>query len=78
MKCTFCAERIDRGQQEGLAIGVDREATPMCVVACPVTARHFGDLDGPSSKVSKLMKENGGRSLHPENGTYPSVCYMRY
>ena len=78
MKCTFCVERIDRAEQEGLEIGVDREATPMCVVACPATARHFGDLDDPKSELSKLIKEKGGRQLHPEYGTDPSVYYIRY
>ena len=78
MKCNFCAERIDRGGDDGLVVGVDRQATRMCVVACPATARHFGDLDDTSSEVSKLIREKGGRQLHPEHGTDPSVYYIRY
>jgi molybdopterin-containing oxidoreductase family iron-sulfur binding subunit len=78
VKCTFCAERIDRGKEEGLEVGKDRQATPMCVVACPASARHFGDLDDPSSDVSRLIKEKGGQPLQPEKETEPSVYYIRY
>lgn len=78
MKCTFCVERIDKGLKERLQIGVDREATPMCVVACPAKARYFGDLDDPVSEVFRLIKDKGGYQLHPEYGTDPSVYYIRY
>ena len=76
MKCNFCAERIDAGMEKGLTPGVDDEATPACVVACPVGARVFGDLDDPESEVSKLIMENKGKQLHPEFGTEPSVYYI--
>ena len=51
-KCDFCKERIDEGIKQGLKPGVDREATPVCVNACPSKARYFGDLDDPESEVS--------------------------
>ena len=43
-KCTFCIHRIDAGLATGLMPGVDRDATPACVNACPVGARIFGNL----------------------------------
>jgi len=76
MKCNFCQERVDEGIQQGLKPGVDREATPACVIACPAKARYFGDLDDPDSEVSKLIKEKKGFQLHPEYGTDPSVYYI--
>ena len=76
VKCNFCAERIDEGIAKGLKPGVDREATPACVIACPTKARYFGDLDDPYSEVSMLIKEEGGFQLHPEFGTEPSVYYI--
>jgi len=76
MKCNFCVERIDEGIAKGLKPGVDREATPACVIACPASARTFGDLDDPNSEVSMLIKEKGGFQLHPEFGTDPSVYYV--
>ena len=75
-KCNFCAERIDEGQKKGLKPGVDNDATPACVISCPVNARIFGDLDDPSSKVSGLIKVRKGFQLHPELGTDPSVYYI--
>ena len=75
-KCTFCIERIDEGLKKGLTPGVDRDATPACVNACPVSARHFGDLDDPESNVSILIRDKKATPLHPEYGTDPSVFYI--
>jgi len=76
VKCNFCAERIDRGISSGLKPGIDREATPACVITCPTKARCFGDLDDPESEVSILIKEKRGFRLHPEYATEPSVYYL--
>lgn len=75
-KCTFCMHRIDRGSKEGLKVGVDPEATPMCVNACPAKARYFGDLDDPDSEVSRLIRQRAGIRLLEELGTDPSVYYL--
>jgi molybdopterin-containing oxidoreductase family iron-sulfur binding subunit len=76
VKCNFCFERIDQGMARGLKPGVDREATPVCVNACPPKARTFGDLDDPDSEVSMLIKQRRGQQLHSEYGTEPSVYYI--
>ena len=76
VKCTFCEERIMPARKKGLRPGIDREATPACVNACPVKARIFGDLDDPGSEVSRLIKEKKGVQLHPEYGTAPSIYYI--
>ncbi|MFC2122357.1 4Fe-4S dicluster domain-containing protein [Bacteroidota bacterium] len=76
VKCNFCIERIDEGLANGLRPGVDREATPVCVNACPPKARTFGDLDDPDSDISILIKQRKGLQLHPEYGTDPSVYYV--
>jgi Fe-S-cluster-containing dehydrogenase component len=75
-KCSFCYQRIDRGLELGLEPGVDADATPACVVACPVGARMFGDLNDPESNVSKALKENPNYQLRADLGTGPRVYYI--
>ncbi|RPI26898.1 MAG: 4Fe-4S dicluster domain-containing protein [Chloroflexota bacterium] len=75
-KCSFCYHRIDRGLALGLKPGVDEEATPACVVACPVKARFFGDLNDPESSVSKLLAQYPSFRLRDDLGTSPRVYYL--
>lgn len=76
-KCTFCAHRVDYGYAHGLRIGVDREATPACVVTCPAECRIFGDLDDPESNVNRYLRGRGRREvLRPDAKTNPKVIYV--
>lgn len=69
-KCTYCAHRVDQGLD------------PACVVACPTTARIFGDLEDPHSAISTYIEEQKretGREpfpLLPEAKTQPAGCYL--
>jgi Fe-S-cluster-containing dehydrogenase component/mono/diheme cytochrome c family protein len=69
-KCAFCAHRVDEGLE------------PACVVACPTTARIFGDLEDPNSKISRYIaeqRETTGREpfhLLPEAQTQPANMYL--
>jgi phenylacetyl-CoA:acceptor oxidoreductase subunit 1 len=56
--------------------GVNPEATPACVDACPVGARVFGNFKDPESDVSKLIEKNPTIRLREELGTQPSVYYI--
>jgi len=75
-KCSFCYQRIDRGLSLGLIPGMDVDATPACVVACPTGARMFGDLNDPESNVSKALHENPSYRLRESLGTAPRVYYI--
>ena len=75
-KCSFCYQRIDRGMALGLTPGVDPDATPACVVACPTGARIFGDLNDPESEVSKIIHSRHTVRLRDELGTAPRVYYL--
>jgi phenylacetyl-CoA:acceptor oxidoreductase 27-kDa subunit len=75
-KCSFCYQRIDRGLSLGLTPGVDANATPACVVACPTGARMFGDLNDPESSVSQALRENSSYRLRENLGTGPRVYYL--
>jgi Fe-S-cluster-containing dehydrogenase component len=75
-KCSFCAQRIDRGLVLGLRPGVDAAATPACVTACPVGARIFGDLNDPESEVSRWLAASPSYRLREDLGTAPRVYYL--
>jgi phenylacetyl-CoA:acceptor oxidoreductase subunit 1 len=75
-KCTFCIDRIDYGQANGLTPGVDPEATPACVNACIADALQFGDIEDPGSNVSQLLAGNKHFRMHEELGTEPGFYYL--
>ncbi len=75
-KCSFCQQRIDRGLELGLIPGVDADATPACVVICPVGARIFGDLNDPESNVSQWLATHNSYRLRENLGTGPRVYYL--
>jgi len=64
-KCIFCEHRVKKGE------------LPYCVVACPATARIFGDLEDPKSEVAQLLKSHKHVVRKPEEGTSPNVYYIR-
>lgn len=61
--CNFCMDRVDKGQ------------VPYCVASCAGEAMVFGDLDDPSSDISKLIKAKKAMPLLPQLGTNPKVYY---
>jgi len=75
-KCNFCKDRIEGGIAHGLTPGVEWDANPACVNACPVNARTFGDLNDPESEISRLISSQKGEVLHGEFSTGPSVFYI--
>ncbi|MEC4176814.1 4Fe-4S dicluster domain-containing protein [Adlercreutzia sp. R7] len=64
-KCTFCVERIDRGER------------PACVDVCQAVARYFGDLDDPDSEISKVLAEREYDRLLEDQGTGPNVYFLK-
>jgi Fe-S-cluster-containing dehydrogenase component len=75
-KCDFCKDKIEAGIKNGMKVGVERDATPECVVTCAPGARYFGDLDDPNSTVCKLVASGRAIQLQPELGTDPGLYYL--
>jgi Fe-S-cluster-containing dehydrogenase component len=63
-KCTFCAHRVSSGLM------------PSCVVACPVEANIFGDVEDVSSGISQYIMTYNVRVRKPEKGTFPKHYYI--
>ena len=69
-KCTLCVDRIYDQQLP------ESERLPACVMACPTSARLFGDIHDENSEVSKAIREDAGYQLMPEWGTKPANHYL--
>ncbi len=69
-KCTLCVDRIHDSALP------PAERKPACVMACPTSARLFGDIHDPASEVSRAIREEGGYPLMPEWGTHPANHYL--
>jgi Fe-S-cluster-containing dehydrogenase component len=63
-KCTFCSERLAKGQ------------LPACVEACPEKAMVFGDLNDPQSEIRRLLASQSTLRRKPELGTGPNIYYV--
>ena len=72
-KCLFSADRLREGK------------LPYCVEACPNSVYWFGDENEDAvtngttketTRLSKLLRDNGGYQLMPELGTKPRVYYL--
>jgi Fe-S-cluster-containing dehydrogenase component len=63
-KCTFCEDRIAKGEM------------PACVKACPQEAMFFGDLEDANSAVRGLLRTRYTIRRKPELGTSPQIYYI--
>lgn len=78
-KCTFCSQRILAAEIQAKAENrqiKEGEVKPACVQSCPPTAMVFGDLDDPTSQVSRLARSLRATTLLAEVGTLPKVTYL--
>jgi molybdopterin-containing oxidoreductase family iron-sulfur binding subunit len=78
-KCTFCSQRILAAEIQAKAENreiKDGEVKPACVQSCPPTAMVFGDLDDPTSQVSRQARAVRATTLLAEVGTLPKVIYL--
>lgn len=79
-KCTFCVQRLNEAKwhakDNGRARVLDGEAVTACQEACPAGAIIFGDMNDPSSRVSKARADERGFTVLEELNVRPSVTYL--
>jgi Fe-S-cluster-containing dehydrogenase component len=63
-KCTFCIQRTRNGRY------------PVCVEACPVGARKFGNLLDPNSEIRYAIEHKRVFRLKEDLNTYPNFYYF--
>jgi formate-dependent nitrite reductase membrane component NrfD/ferredoxin len=63
-KCNFCTHRLEAGLQ------------PSCVVVCPEQAIIAGDMDDPTTEISRLLDRFPVQVRKPEKGTKPKLFYI--
>ena len=63
-KCNYCAHRVDVGLE------------PSCVQVCPEHAIISGDMDDPTTEISKLLSREKVTTRRPEKGTKPKLFYI--
>jgi len=79
-KCTFCVQRIRKGEMEARLDGEpihDGQIRTACVQSCPTQALIFGDLNDPDSAVSKHARSHRAMRVLEEKNTDAHVIYLR-
>jgi molybdopterin-containing oxidoreductase family iron-sulfur binding subunit len=78
-KCTYCIQRIQQGritaERESRKVR-DGEVITACQQACPAGAIHFGDLNDPNSKVTKIKQQQRNYGLLADLNTRPRTTYL--
>jgi Fe-S-cluster-containing dehydrogenase component len=63
-KCTFCVQRVDRGE------------LPACVETCPSKVRVFGDLDAADGELQQMLNTRRYLVKKQQTGNGPQLYYL--
>ncbi len=79
-KCTFCVQRIQEAKIEAKRNGTivaDGAVRTACEQSCPAQAIVFGDMNDPSSRIAKLIRNSRHYRVLEEFNFQPSVGYLK-
>jgi MoCo/4Fe-4S cofactor protein with predicted Tat translocation signal len=78
-KCTYCVQRITAAKKSAKKekrLVKDGEIIPACQQACPAEALTFGNVNDPSSEVSRKKKFNRNYDMLEELNVQPRTSYL--
>jgi molybdopterin-containing oxidoreductase family iron-sulfur binding subunit len=78
-KCTYCVQRIRTAEIRARSVGralAAGEVQTACEQACPTRAIAFGDVNDPSSEVSRLRASERAFEVLAELGSAPRTRYL--
>ncbi|MEE4273989.1 MAG: TAT-variant-translocated molybdopterin oxidoreductase [Thermoanaerobaculales bacterium] len=78
-KCTYCVQRIQKvriaARNDNRPV-TDGEIVPACAQTCPTNAIAFGDLNDPTSEVSRLREDKRAYATLAELNIRPRTQYL--
>jgi molybdopterin-containing oxidoreductase family iron-sulfur binding subunit len=78
-KCTYCVQRIESARidaQKEMRPILDGEIVTACQAACPADAIVFGNINDPTSRVSRLKSLPRNYGLLADLNTHPRTTYL--
>jgi Fe-S-cluster-containing dehydrogenase component/anaerobic selenocysteine-containing dehydrogenase len=78
-KCTFCVQRIRDAKDRAKDLGgkaSERDLKTACQQTCPTDAIVFGDINDPTTRVSRLHKDPRAYRVLETLNTRPTISYL--